>query len=98
MSIHQGSCVFGSIDGSKGTGHDIVAISDKAHDYSGVWLSVAAAASDGLSTHNLLHTLDRQHWQCSTWLALVRFELMLHISCATRAVQQQQNELPCRTC
>jgi hypothetical protein len=35
MSIHQGSCMFGSIDGSKGTGHDITAISDKAHDYAG---------------------------------------------------------------
>jgi hypothetical protein len=35
MSIHQGSCMFGDIDGSKGTGHDITAISDKAHDYAG---------------------------------------------------------------
>jgi hypothetical protein len=27
--------MFGNIDGSKGTGWDITAISDKAHDYAG---------------------------------------------------------------
>lgn len=35
MSIHQGSCMFGNIDGNKGTGWDIAAISDKASDYAG---------------------------------------------------------------
>lgn len=28
-SIHEGSCMFGSLDANKGTGYDIAAISDK---------------------------------------------------------------------
>ena len=35
MSIHGGSCMFGTLDGSKGTGWDIAALSDTAHDYAG---------------------------------------------------------------
>jgi hypothetical protein len=35
MSIHQGSCMFGTLDPNKGTGYDIAAISDQAPDYAG---------------------------------------------------------------
>lgn len=34
-SINSGSCMFGQLDGSKGTGWDIAALSDKNSDYSG---------------------------------------------------------------
>ena len=35
MSIHSGSCMFGTLDGSNGTGWDITALSDTAHYCSG---------------------------------------------------------------
>lgn len=34
-SINWGSCMFGQLDGSKGTGLDIAALSDKNSDYVG---------------------------------------------------------------
>ncbi len=54
-SINSGSCMFGSIDGSKGTGMDIAALSDKAGDYSGRTDRLQASRM-----HYCMHTAIRQ--------------------------------------
>jgi hypothetical protein len=44
-SIHEGSCMFGSLDPNKGTGYDIAAISDKLSS-SGLDRRLAAAVAE----------------------------------------------------
>jgi hypothetical protein len=58
-SIHEGSCMFGSLDPNKGTGYDIAAISDKVREQ---WAGSAASSSSGSSSSGQPQHADPAHY------------------------------------